>query len=227
MTGAAPMRDPGPPTPPGPPTHLPRGGHFPPPRGGLRAESASSRDAQGRNAVAAIVIAGGRASRLGRDKATLMLGGRTLVERTRDAAQAAGFAPVIVVGPHIGGGPVAAIADGLRQLAALGTGRPDWVAVLPTDLAWPEAAILHLSTQGDDSTGDGAILLDEDGREQWLTAIYSTAALGRALAELGDPIGAPVRTLVGGLRLARIPAGADAADIDTWEDYDRVRHLAP
>ena len=215
-----------------------------PPRDETPPEAASPRGPTGTNAVAAIVLAGGRASRLGRDKATLMLGGLTLLERTRAAAREAGLSPVVVVGSQTGGGPVAAIAAGLQRLDAADGSGPDWVVVLPTDLARPGEALLHLSTWVDDLATqvdgfhintptdsavptDGAVLIDDDGREQWLTARYSVSALRRQLAELGDPADASVRALVRGLRLARIPAGSDAADIDTWEDYAHVRHLAP
>lgn len=179
-------------------------------------------------ALAAIVLAGGRATRLGRDKATLILGGMTLLARTRQALQAVGCDPVIVVGPQVGGGPVAAIAGGLRGVES------SRVLLVPTDLADPAAAIARLLGVGGDRAGagdptasDGAVLVDATGREQWLTAIYATSALRDRLAQLGDPTDASVRALVGELRLARIPAGADATDIDTWEDYQRVRHQAP
>lgn len=87
--------------------------------------------------VAAVVLAGGRSRRMGRDKAAVVLGGRTLLQRTVDAA-AAVAGTVVVVGapgrrlPPIetarpltavtdaveGQGPLAGIIEGLEAVEA-------------------------------------------------------------------------------------------------------------
>src|SRR5690606_11716977 len=71
---------------------------------------------------------------------------------------------------------------------------------------------------GGEGGGDGACLVDRDGRRQWLTAVYRTASLRHALTAV-PARGAPVRALVAGLDLVAIPArGSEAADVDTWAD---------
>lgn len=83
--------------------------------------------------VAAIVLAGGRGSRLGGvDKASLLLAGERLVDRVVRAARTVGVTPIIVVGPETPGldgctrvtesprfgGPLVALEAGVRALAA-------------------------------------------------------------------------------------------------------------
>ena len=191
--------------------------------------------------LAAIIVAGGQGSRMGGvDKPGLELDGATLRDRIAAAARAAGCAPVIVVGREIGGGPVAALAAGLERLglparsARLGDAGvedgggdddddDDEILLLAGDLVRPARIVALLSQPiGDD--GDAAVLVDPDGREQWLAGRYRVAALRAALAALGDPADAALRRLVGGLRVRRVPADAAAvADIDTWEDYERAK----
>lgn len=118
---------------------------------------------------AAVVLSGGSARRLGgRSKPALVLGGRTLLERVLDAVSDA--TPRVVVGPQArpgllvtredppGGGPVAALAAGLR-LVPDGTGQ---VAILAADLPFVTAAVI--TTLREAATGaDGALLVDADG----------------------------------------------------------------
>ncbi|QIK62494.1 NTP transferase domain-containing protein [Leucobacter viscericola] len=100
-----------------------------------------------RLAFDAVVLAGGRGSRLGGvDKATLTLGGERLVDRAVAAVRAAGAEHVVVVGPdHAGGdgvivvredppfaGPLAALAAALPALHS------EWVLLLSCDLVRPD-----------------------------------------------------------------------------------------
>lgn len=190
---------------------------------------------------AAIVLAGGRASRLdGVDKPLLDVGGRTLLARAVSAAQDAGCAPVVVAGrerPGFSsdlvwaqedppfGGPVAGLAAALRILGAElpGTAR---VLVLPGDLVDPDAAVDTLLA-ADVSDDEGVCLQDQGGRAQWLTAIHPVAALRDGLAAL--PRGgrdASLRELLAGMRLSSVPAQTRAThDVDTWEDLDEARRM--
>jgi len=176
------------------------------------------------DALGAIVLAGGRASRLGGvDKVALEVDGASLLSRGVAAAHAVGATVVAVGPPHAGvdvewvredppfGGPVAAIATALPHVTA------DWVLVLAGDLRRPDAAVAALITAEPDD--DGCLLADGDGRPQWLCAIYRTAALRKAVSALGDPAGASMKQLLGGLRLARHPISHDVvADVDTPAD---------
>ncbi len=62
----------------------------------------------------ALILAGGRSRRMGRDKATLVWRGRTLLERAQDLARAAGADPVLVSGRDDG------LADPLPDLGPAG-----------------------------------------------------------------------------------------------------------
>ncbi|AZH82395.1 molybdopterin-guanine dinucleotide biosynthesis protein [Plantibacter sp. PA-3-X8] len=191
--------------------------------------------------VDAIILAGGRSSRLGGvAKASLLRGGRTLLQLAVDAARAAG-GRVVVVGPEarttapvrfvrerpVFGGPAAAIAAGLDALrddvAAEG---PAQVAVLACDMpdaASALAAVLEAAATG---TGtDGWVAVDDSGRQQSLLAVYHREALERRVAALrasqpsGDLAGVSVRQLLAGLVLRQVPIpDGGSADVDTWAD---------
>lgn len=159
--------------------------------------------------LAAIVLAGGRSSRLGGvAKSGLLMNGQTLLGRTLDAVPQA--RQVIIVGdvavprdvsrgrrsadtpasvlvtredPPFSG-PAAAIAAGLDALQATGDGDPDFVLVLACDMPGVADAVIALLAA---ATGDlaqdssGAIAVDEDGQRQILAGIYRVAALRRAV----------------------------------------------
>ncbi len=182
-------------------------------------------------AYAAVVLAGGRAGRLGGvAKPGVRIGGRTLLDRVLDAV--ADAAPRIVVGPDqavpagvrvtreqpAGGGPVAALAAGLA-LVPDGTA---WVAVLAADLPFltPDAvAALGLAAAG----RDGAVLVDDGGRAQYLAGVWRVGALVAALNGLGEPAGASVRRLLAGLDMAEVAVGGDPPPWFDCDDADDVR----
>ena len=187
-------------------------------------------------AVDAIVLAGGRASRLGgAAKPLLEVGGVGLLSNTIAAAREAGANRIIVAGdaalddPSLTwvredppfGGPVAAIIAALPQVEA------DWTLVLACDLPGIERALalLPLHERTTRPSSDGVHLTDASGRPQWLTALYRTSALREAAASvLDNGRNAPVRSLVGALNLTSIHAPEPATrDVDTWEDLEWAR----
>ncbi|WP_211323277.1 molybdenum cofactor guanylyltransferase [Amycolatopsis palatopharyngis] len=180
--------------------------------------------------LAAIVLAGGAARRLaGLDKPMVEVGGRTLLQHVLAAVRNAD--PVIVVGPERGefpgalwvmedppgGGPAAALAAGLLRVPP---GIAE-VAVLAADLVGvSEATVRRLRAALGQS--DGALLVDEDGRRQWLTGIWRPAALRAALPE--QPSGAALKRVLGGLSIVEVPADlGETADVDTPADLDHAR----
>ena len=180
----------------------------------------------------AIILAGGRATRLGgAAKPLLEVGGMGLLSNTISAAREAGANRIIVAGDPVlddaglewvredppFGGPVAAI------VAALGHVTADWTLVLACDVPGIDQALRLLPLKRPE--GDGAHLRDSARRPQWLTALYRTSALRSAAEALPDRgRDAPVRSLVGGLRLAVVEAPATATrDVDTWEDLEWAR----
>lgn len=163
----------------------------------------------------ALILTGGRARRMGGvDKAAALVGGRSLLERVQAAVAAA--ARVIVVGPEADGGPVAAIAAGLAQVSA-----PELV-VLAADLPFVTVAAIDQLRAA--LTTGVALALDDGGRDQPLCAAWRTDGLRLALAAVGDPAGASMRSLI-----AAAPAVARlqlAGDPPPWFDCDTPADLA-
>lgn len=187
----------------------------------------------------AIVLAGGRGSRLGRgSKPDLEVGGRRLLDIA--IAAAAQARRIVVVGdvavpqgvlltreePAFGG-PVAGLAAGLAALAEHAE-PAEWTLLLACDLPGAEAAVARLLTASPADEHAGACLLDVDGRSQWLLGCYRTAALNTRLAERGDPPLTAMHRLLGPLNLLGIdPGTTTVADLDTPADAERwARMLA-
>ena len=184
---------------------------------------------------AAIVLTGGRASRLGGvDKASVEIDGIRLVDHVYAAVQAC--TPIIVVGPpETGGlnmrvvrehppfgGPVAAIAAGLAALDD-----PDAVEtwILACDLPLAPKLVDLLAPIPLPSNADAVIAVDADGREQWLAGRYRVTSLRAALALMSDPSGAAMRALVAPLTLHTVPDAGSARDLDTWPDIEEHRRI--
>ncbi len=178
-----------------------------------------------------IVLTGGSAVRFqGADKASIEIDGVTLLEHVLGAL--ADVPEVVVVGDRLitsrpvgfvredppGGGPAAGLLAGLTGFPRL----PRLVVVLAVDMPLVTTATvdrLMLSAEE-----DGALLVDDDGRRQYLCAIYRSEALVTAAPPLEEQHGLPMRSLVSGLRLADVPALPwEARDVDTWEDLTELR----
>lgn len=184
--------------------------------------------------VAAIVLTGGRASRLdGADKAGLQVDGQPMVETVLAAASAVA-GTVVTVGP--GGtvredppfsGPVAGIAAGLDALGPA----VDLVVVVSCDLPDLDAATLRALV---DAVGPGtsaALAVDAAGRDQYLLAAWGRRALAARISDVrpDDGSGAPVRALYDDDEMVtvRVMVGDRADDVDTWADLAGRGPVAP
>ena len=133
--------------------------------------------------------------------------------------EAWGFAGMV---NHPIGKPVIAAVNG----AAYGGGTE---LVLAADLPFLDAGLVRALVQATDGA-DGAVLVDDEGRDQWLAGCYQHAALAAGLdrlrAERGELAGASLRALASPLTLRRV-ADPDRLgfDCDTWEDVRHVRRL--
>jgi molybdopterin-guanine dinucleotide biosynthesis protein A len=175
----------------------------------------------------AIVLAGGRGSRLGGvDKAGLEFEGETLLARTLRAVEGAGR--VIVAGdprplpdgtvlvqeePRFSG-PAAAIGAAMAEV------RAPYVFLSGCDHPYLSDAVDLLL---DEASGDGAIAIDAGGRRQYLMSVLDTAALRASMAAQATLVDLSVRALMVPLELMEIPIPARAAlDIDTWHDQEKA-----
>ncbi|WP_063129639.1 NTP transferase domain-containing protein, partial [Nocardia fusca] len=153
-----------------------------------------------------IVLAGGRASRMGGvDKPGLVVGGRSMLQTALTAVASLGRTVVVgpprpELAPHIvqtrepepGSGPVAAVAAGL---AALGAEPAPRVVVLAADLPFlTDAAIDELVRRSDDF--DAVFAADAAGRPQYLIGVWRTEQLAARLGELDSVINQPMKALV-------------------------------
>jgi molybdopterin-guanine dinucleotide biosynthesis protein A len=118
-----------------------------------------------------------------------------------------------------GGGPVAALATGLTAL-----GDVDWAAILAGDLPFLTPAViasLRISAVG----SEGAVLVDPDGRDQYLAGVYRVDALTSALAAVGPPSGVPLRRVVSLLSLVRVDVPTRPGAAPPWLDCDDPEDL--
>jgi len=178
----------------------------------------------------AVVLAGGGAHRLGGvDKTALEVGGVPLLDRVLLALPPCGR--VVVVGAERatgvpvawtreeppGSGPVSAIATGLEMVSA------DLVLVIAGDMPFLSPPVLERLLSS--VSGDGALLLDDGGREQYLCSAWRTAPLRQAVRGVTR-----VKDVVARLTYARVSWPADVVapwtDCDTPDDLRAARERA-
>jgi len=182
--------------------------------------------------VAAVVLAGGTASRLdGADKASVELDGRTLLEHALDAVVDAD--EVVAVMPEsvptsrpvtvtredpAYGGPVAGLLAGTDALVA----PADLVVVLAVDMPWVTPATVRRLREA--AAGhDGAFLVDAQGRRQ-LAGVLDGPRLAAVSPTLEDRHGMPLHRLLLPLDLVDVPArDRESRDVDTWADLRQGR----
>lgn len=173
-----------------------------------------------------LVLTGGASSRLGIDKSTTVLAGRTLTQR---AVQLLGDidpgGSVRTVGPDRSGGPAAAVASVLPELVG------PCVGVLAVDMPFADVALDQVVSRVRHDLVDHSIHawvpVGSDDRPQWLCAVYTLAALRESAAARDDWEGAPFHALVGGLTtlLVAVDSTVSLLDIDTPEDLRRAQAI--
>jgi molybdopterin-guanine dinucleotide biosynthesis protein A len=199
----------------------------------------------------AIIVAGGRAARLGGiDKTALVWNGRRLLDGA--LAAAAGAGRICVVGSEADlpatvirtfeqprwGGPAAAIVAGLETLSTAPATDADWVVVLAADLVRADEAVTvllaelerHSSSPGAGSMldVDGVISVDAGGRRQPLLAVYRRSALASSAAAHPTVANMSVSGLIDGLTLVELHlSDALSEDIDTPADAARLGIVLP
>lgn len=190
--------------------------------------------------IGAVVLAGGRSSRMGAHKLLLPLGGRPVATYALDAARSSGADPVVVVVGHQAEDVRAALPAGDYQVvvnaayaAGMSTSLRAGIAALPPDAA---GAVILLADQplvtGEivarviaeaRASGRGIVTASFDGRRG--TPVYFARALfPELMTVVGDEGGRSV--------IARHPADvavvefadtAAALDVDDPEQYARLQ----
>ncbi len=179
----------------------------------------------------AVVLAGGRGSRLGgADKASVEIAGRTMLALALDAVVDA--AEVVVVGKQVRterpvtfvvespryGGPAAGLLTGLDAVLR----RTRTVVVLAVDMP----LLTHRTVrrlQAGAAGHDGAALRGPDGRRQ-LALVLDRDRLAQVRPSYEDQHNLPLHRLLAPLDLADVDASDDEhRDVDSWED---LRDLA-
>jgi len=201
------------------------------------ADSAGSR-AGGQ--IGAVVLAGGRAHRLGgADKPGVRISGRSLLATVASAAIGAGARRVVIVGPPRpdliaevvdgadrieftseqppGAGPVPALRAGLELVT-----QPRLV-LLAADLPFLRDAHVRALVAAADGPAGGAMLVDGQGHPQWLVSCWRTESLRSALdGYQGSSLGG----LLGPLRPAEVSISADDGQPPPWLDLDTSEDVA-
>ena len=173
-----------------------------------------------------IVLTGGTSKRFGSDKSKAEINGKSLLEILTD-----GLSNLIIVGPEssvsakyvrenpLGSGPVAAIAEALKEVSSTE------VAIFATDM--PFAPKL-LGTLKENLIHDAALPLDCDGFAQPLAAIYRTEKLRSAISKFESVENKSVKELISHLVIDCVPL-VDTEyllDIDTPAELERAIDLA-
>jgi molybdenum cofactor guanylyltransferase len=203
--------------------------------------------------IEAFILIGGRSSRLGRDKAFVDLGGRTLARRALDTVRGSGIASktTFVAGSETqfaiealtldvpfafdlveGRGPI----GGLH--AALSYAQTEWLFLLACDYPFVTAGLLRLMADG---TSDefGAVLPEQaDGRLQPLCAFYNVEAARPLIEEIisAQRVPPPMSEIVSLLKPKIVMpaeyshlAGSDHffANLNTPHDLSEIRRISP
>ena len=179
---------------------------------------------------AAVVLAGGRAARLGgQPKPQLAVGGRSMLTAVLAALE--GASPRVVVGPPQpvpagvllvreqppGGGPVPALMAGLAAV-----GDAEVVAVLAADLPFVTTDLVTALRER--LTGDGVLVVDDTGRDQLLLAVWRTATLRAATT--GSRPHTSLRAVLSPLAVRRYRPPVTPGVPPPWTDCDTPAELA-
>src|SRR4051812_15575768 len=190
--------------------------------------------------VAAIVLAAGGSTRLGRPKQLVTFGGETLVRRAINAAAAGGCAPVVVVvgetesliRRELSGssaefvvnvdwqrGLGTSIRCGMEQLLARER-NPAAVILVACDQPFVDAALIATLRATHESTGNPIVACRYAGT-LGIPAVFDASCFGELLS-LPDDSGAKAIISANADRVAEVPFAAGEFDIDTAADLERL-----
>jgi molybdopterin-guanine dinucleotide biosynthesis protein A len=189
--------------------------------------------------IEAFILAGGKSSRMGTDKAQLRLGTQSFPERIA-AALAAISTRVSVVGAHMDAGAWPVVADVHREWGALGglhaaldACRSEWAAVVACDLPFVTGE-LFVRLCGWRENFAAVVPVQGDGRAQPLCALYRREPCLRLTEELIAAGERRPRRLLDRVRTRRVTPfeladlpGAELffTNVNTPEDYALAKRV--
>jgi molybdenum cofactor guanylyltransferase len=186
--------------------------------------------------IAGLVLAGGRSSRFGGDKALAMLGGETLAARMarllsngcgqvavsgNEALLGPGY-PALPDPPGAPVGPLAGVLAGMRWAASIGA---EWLATAPCDTPLlPDDFVKQLVGTAEAAQADMAMAVSADGAHP-LTAAWRTSLLP-ALGEALRTTHPAVHMLAESLGAAHLPVAAEhLINVNTPQDLERAGQI--
>jgi molybdenum cofactor guanylyltransferase len=178
--------------------------------------------------TAGVLLTGGASRRMGLDKATLVIAGETLAQRTARVLTAA-CAPVIEVGSGVtnllcaredppGEGPLAGFLAGASALALASDAA---IVLLACDLPFVDDAVVRMLVE---HPGNGSVVPTVEGKKQYACSRWSAAAIASARVAFAQGERA-MRALLGAGDAAFVVADTHAralADVDTPDDLARL-----
>jgi molybdopterin-guanine dinucleotide biosynthesis protein A len=180
--------------------------------------------------MAGVLLTGGASSRMGTDKAHLVVNGETLATRAARVLSAV-CDPVIEVGPAVSGlpaiqedppgaGPLVALLAGHGAL-----GRPPSIVLLACDLPFVEPPLLQLLVEW---PGRRTVIPVVEGRLQYACARYGPSAFGAAPDALRNgmtslhAIAQSDCEYLTASQWGTVADGRSFADVDTPADLERL-----
>lgn len=170
---------------------------------------------------AAFILAGGRSTRMGRDKAMLEIDGVTMIARAIDLARRAGVEPVVVgsFGENLrtlsaraipddwpDAGPLGGIATALRET------RTPWNLVMACDMPYLTAEWLEfLMGRASASRADAVVPKNKNGAEP-MCAMYHQ----RAEATIRGALESGIRKVTEGLAKLQV----ESVEREEWKGFD-------
>jgi molybdopterin-guanine dinucleotide biosynthesis protein A len=169
--------------------------------------------------IAGFILAGGRSSRMGHDKAMLEIDGVTMLDRAIDLIRSAGIEPAVVgsfdessrrVGVPVipddwpGAGPLGGIATALRH------SQTPWNLVIACDMPYLTTEWLEFLMRRA-SSADAVVPMNESGAEP-LCAVYNK----RAEATIREELENGTRKVTDGLAKLRV----DPIEPGEWKGFD-------
>lgn len=185
--------------------------------------------------VTGVVLAGGKSRRMGQDKASLILEGRTLLERQAEKMRALGIADILISGKDAQIPGVRFVPDCVPGCGPLGglyscflTARCPHCLVLSVDTPLIPVRTLAALADAHLSSGADATVLERDGKIEPLIGAYRVS-LTPTLETLlrGDDFS--VRAFLRRIHFRTFPYEGEEillTNCNEWSDYETVRAVA-